>query len=687
MLFKLSLKNIKKSVKDYVIYFLTLILGVAIFYVFNALDSQEAMLRVSSSTRSIMQLMVEMLSGVSVVVALILGFLIIYANNFLIKRRKKEFAIYMTLGMGRRDISKILLGETIVIGCVSLLVGLVIGIFASQFMSILVAKMFEADMTAFVFTFSRNALVKTVIYFGIMYVIVILFNTFTLSKYQLIDLFQAKKKMEKSGLKTSYLAVFIFWLAVLFLSYAYYSVTADFANLGSGKIPVMIAIGCVSTYFIFWSLSGFLLKLLQRIKGVYLKGLNAFVLRQLNSSINTSVFSMTVICLLFFVTICVLSAGLSVNNAMRSELTELTPADVNLYKPMDYPEEEYSREQIAVSQMTVKEVLEQGGIDMSMFRDDAVEITVYTCDTLTLESTVGAVKEEVMKQYPLVKWEAAEAIVSLSDYNKAAEIYGHPQLSLEAGKYIELCDYEEIVKFRNKALALGTKVVIGGMELEPQYAECVESFLYIAAIHCNDGIIIVPDEVIRQELGKTLSREENLFIADYNAETKEEKQALEDILLSTDFENKLRSQNIELDGQTKITIYESSTGLATIATFIAIYLGIVFLIAGAALLALKELSDSADNQERYRILNKIGADRKMQNHALLGQMGIFFGMPMVLACIHSVFGIQFAQNLLSVMYKKEDMIASIVITAGILLVIYGIYFLTTYFGCKKIIEE
>ena len=175
MLFKLSLKNIRKSFKDYAIYFLTLILGVAIFYVFNALDSQEAMIAVSESTRMIMDLMVTMLSGVSVCVSLILGFLIIYANNFLIKRRKKEFAVYMMLGMGKKDVSKILFGETVLIGIVSLGVGLLIGVFASQFMSILVAKMFEADMSAFVFTFSKSALIKTIICFGIMYLIVIIF--------------------------------------------------------------------------------------------------------------------------------------------------------------------------------------------------------------------------------------------------------------------------------------------------------------------------------------------------------------------------------------------------------------------------------------------------------------------------------------------------------------------------------
>ena len=197
MYFKLSLKNMKKSFKDYSIYFLTLMLGVAIFYMFNSLDSQQAMLTASQSQKEIIKLMISMLGYVSVFVAVILALLIVYANNFLINRRKKEFGIYMTLGMGKRQISKIILLETIFVGIISLAVGLVVGVCASQFMSILVAKMFEADMSKFQFVFSKNACIKTCIYFAIMYIAVMIFNTMTVSRYKLINLLNANKNNEK----------------------------------------------------------------------------------------------------------------------------------------------------------------------------------------------------------------------------------------------------------------------------------------------------------------------------------------------------------------------------------------------------------------------------------------------------------------------------------------------------------
>ena len=221
MLFKLSLKNMRKSIKDYAIYFLTLVLGVAIFYMFNSLDSQQAMLQVSQSQKEIIKLMISMLGMVSVFVAIILGLLIVYANNFLINRRKKEFGIYMSLGMGKRQISKIILLETIFVGIISLAVGLIIGIFASQFMSVVVAKMFEADMSEFQFVFSKDACIKTGIYFGVMYIAVMFFNTMTVSRYKLINLLNASKKNEEIKMRNSIISILVFIISstiLIFLS-------------------------------------------------------------------------------------------------------------------------------------------------------------------------------------------------------------------------------------------------------------------------------------------------------------------------------------------------------------------------------------------------------------------------------------------------------------------------------------
>ncbi len=697
MLFKLSLKNMKKSFKDYAIYFLTLVLGVAIFYIFNSLDSQEAMLQVSSSKREMVQLLVNLLSMVSVFVAVVLGLLIVYANNFLISRRKKEFGIYMTLGMGKRQISKIILIETILIGIISLAVGIVIGVFGSQFMSILVAKLFSADMSQFQFVFSQEAFIKTCIYFTVMYLAVIVFNTISISRYKLIDLINATKKNEKIRIKNPILCILIFLGAVILLGYAYWKVTADSSSLTSAnKLLPPILMGTVGTVLVFWSLSGFILQVFQKLKSTYLRDTNMFVLRQINNKINTTVVSMSVICLMLFMTITILSSSLALRNTMQKELTEMTPVDLNLYKTANLPEKylqygTYGKEIKSTteakedSKRPLTETLESNGVDMKVLKD-IVEIPIYATNDLTWADFFGDEYEEVKAKFPGLLYDTAEQIIKISDYNKIAKLYGLNQYELNDDEYIVLCDFDSQVELRNETLKDGENILnIAGKQYNTKYNECKSGYILMSTSHTNTGIILVPDSCPLTEQ----MQEQYFLAANYNANTEEEKEEIEKIFVSSEseFVQKLEDKGINLNGLTKISIMDASVGLTTIITFIAIYLGIVFLIASSAILALKQLTESSDNKQRYTILRKIGCDEKMINRALFRQIGIFFMMPLILAIIHSVFGIQFGLTLLSGLADTEELLPSIIATVIIISVVYGLYFWATYSGSKEIIKN
>lgn len=695
MLFKLSYQNMKKSIKDYAIYFLTLVLGVAIFYMFNSLDSQQAMLQVSQSQREIIKLMISMLGMVSVFVAIILGLLIVYANNFLINRRKKEFGVYMTLGMGRRQISKIILMETIFVGIVSLVIGLVIGVFASQFMSILVAKMFEADMSEFQFVFSKEASIKTCIYFAVMYLFVMFFNTMTVSRYKLINLLNATKKNEAVKIKNPVISVIIFLLSSIILGIAYWKVTGDIKTLSEmKKLLPPILMGVVGTIGIFWSLSGFILQIVQKRKKIYLKDTNMFVLRQINNKINTMVASVSVICLMLFMTITILSSSLALRNTMQTELIEMTPVDLNLYKTANLPESgpnaygkvvHYTKEQQADSRITIGETLKNNGLDMKKLKD-VIEITIYTDKNVTLRDFFGYQIDEIMSLYSMLTYDTPESIVKISDYNKIAKLYGIPQYELKDNEYIMLCDFESMEQLRNKALEnKNNSLTIAGKEYKSKYNECKDGFIMMSTSHTNAGIILVPDNCPLTEDNK----EQQLLVANYNANTEEEKEEIEALFSSSEsgFVQNLANNGLEIDGFTKISLIEASLGIATIVTFIAIYLGIIFLIASSAILALKQLTDSSDNKQRYSILRKIGCDEKMINKSLFRQIGIFFGMPLILAIIHSIFGVQFAVNVMSGLASKKDLLPSITSTIIVMGVIYGAYFMATYYGCRHVIRE
>lgn len=696
MLFKISLKNIRKSFKDYTVYFFTLILGVAVFYVFNAIGSQTVMLNITSSMYDIIKLMTNILSGVSVFVSFILGFLIIYASRFLIRRRNQEFGIYMTLGMSKRKISIILFFETMLIGIISLVFGLILGTVLSQFMSVIVANMFDADMTKFSFVFSSKACIKTLIYFAIMYLLVMIFNTFNISRCRLIDLLNAGKKTEKVTMKNPILCSCVFMAGVSILSYAYWMVTKGLFKMNTmDKIGIPIALGCLATFLIFWSLSGLLIRIFTSLRSVYYRGVNSFVLRQFCSKINTTVFSITVICIMLFITISVLSGALSMKDSLQAGLDECAPVDVQLGKwDYNYLKESYGetdgdlsdvdpddvervRAILEDSKCNIRTTLENNGFDVDKYLKDIVEYNIYSAG-ISSEDSLGKSAEQVKEMYPTMILSGDESIMKISDYNKIAKLYGNETFSLNEDEYMIIADYKTMADIRNMALKAGQTIDINGSTYKPKYIECKEGFVGIAAQHVNDGIIVVPDKAVNEEQLYSVG-----MSADYKAMDKKERY---------DIENKLNealkgvyNNTSFLVANTRIDIAQSSVGLGALVTFIALYLGIIFLISSAAILALKELSDSADNKVRYEMLRRIGVDERMIDMALFKQIGIFFAFPLILALVHAIFGLKFINILLNTM-GMSSMMASVWTTAVFLIVIYGGYFLITYLCSKNIIR-
>lgn len=688
MLCKLSVKNIKKSIKDYAIYFFTLILGVAIFYVFNALDSQTVMMDVSSSTQELIKLMMNMLSGVSVFVSFILGFLIIYASRFLMKRRNKEFGIYLTLGMSKRKISLILFFETLIIGIISLLVGLGLGVVLSQLMSLLVANMFEANLTKFAFVFSKTSCIKTIIYFGIMYLLVMIFNTYSVSKCKLIDLLNGAKTSEKIKLKNPFLCIIVFILSCMVLSKAYYMVTVDIWKLNEAiDILIPIVMGSGATFFIFWSLSGLILRVVKSIKSVYYKDLNSFTLRQFSSKINTTVFSTTIICLMLFITICLLSACLTLKNSMNANIKKLAPVDAMFTTNMnmdkyyeDFRNYGYNDAQINNSHFTTIEMFKKFDFDITEYMKEYVEVNTYATEELTLKQTLGSRLEEIRTQFPFLQYDTKESIMKISDYNKVAKLYGIKEYVLQEDEYMIVADFKSMVEIRNISLEEGEAIHLFGHTLKPKYSSCQDGFLEMSSQHINTGIILVPDDVIKEEY-----LIQNHLIGNYNTTDKEEITKIEESINALTKNTKTKDYLLP-SGSTKLSIKEATVGLSAMVTFIGLYLGVIFLMSSAAILALKELSESSDNKERFRMLRKIGTDEKLINKALFRQIAIFFSLPLILALIHSIFGIMFAMKILEI-FGNEELLPSIIMTAIFIVVIYGGYFIITYYCSKNIIKE
>lgn len=666
MYFKLALKNVKKSFKDYAVYFFTLIVGVSIFYMFNSIESQTLMLELTNTKHEMLETMSQVLSIISVFVAFILAFLIIYASGFLMKRRKKEFGIYMLLGMKKRKISRIILAETLLVGIISLIVGLVVGIGLSQLMSVVVANMFEANMTNFAFTFSSSALIKTCIYFAIIYLIIMIFNVISVNRCKLIDLINSKKKSEQVKLKNMTLCVIIFLIAVAMLGYAYYNVTINRDNLvKQEQVLMQIILGIVSTFLIFWSLSGMLLKIVMTMKKTYYKGINAFVTKQLSSKINTTVISTTIICLMLFVTICIFSTAMSLNDAMNDKIAELPNVDIEINKNKDG------------KGCSIKEEFKQNSIDTEKYFKEIHSLNIYNTNQVTQKDALGETVEEVLEENPSMKLalDEEEQMIKISEYNEIAKLLGKETFELENDQYIVISDQEYMNRIRSRALKTNPILNINGKQYIPKYEEIKNISLEIDSDMKNTGIIIVPDNAVSEDM-KAI----NKVFANYNTDDKKEK-------LKIEGEVKKSLQNFgHTYSITRQELADSSIGFGAMVVFLGLYLGIVFLISSGAIIALKELSESNDNKERYDVLRKIGCSEKVINRALFKQIGLFFLFPLLLAIIHSVPGISVASYMIENM-GKGNMLNSITLTAGFIVLIYGGYFLISYFSSKRIISE
>ncbi|MCR4690498.1 MAG: ABC transporter permease [Lachnospiraceae bacterium] len=673
-LFSLALKNIKKCRGDYSIYFFTLIVGVAIFYMFNAIGSQEVMQRIARSGNENVQRLRSLIGVVSVMVAFVLGLLIIYANNFLIKRRKKEFGIYMLLGMGKKKVSRILICETCLVGLISLGVGLIAGIFGSQFLSILVCRMFEVDVTGFMFVISGRAILMTIISFLVIFLVIMLFNTGTVAKNNLIDLIRAEKKNEKHILKNKTLSVVLFVISCAALA-TVLCLMGFFGNRLE-MIPFFscIAVGIVGTFLLFWSAAGFLQEALGRAGSFYRKDLNSFVVRQFTGNINTSASSLALITLILFVALTFFSTGFSIRTYLNKRLGNATPVDVTMF----------------AEGADALDLMAQQNVEVDEMFDFYLNLPFYTSKYITIGGTLGEFKDKAAQTFRAARWDARENVMKLSDYNALERKYGRDELKLDDDQYAIVCDFDLLNPFNEEALKAGTKIDLGGRVLSPGYDKPIEEYIMMSGMTAYLGCLVVPDAVV-EDADCGFIKEGSVFAGDYREKGREISYALDEELseklriLSEPVIREDGRKSYPLTMTLKNEIKDNSVGTSVIVVFLVLYIGIVFVIACAAIIALKVLSDSIDSIRKYEILTRIGADGQMKRKALFAQVMMNFLIPLCIASVYTWSGLSYIKGLLRA-FGMVKMGAGIVMTTVIMLIIYGGYFITTYEGCKRIVK-
>ncbi|SES26638.1 putative ABC transport system permease protein [Gracilibacillus ureilyticus] len=667
MFSKIAINNVKRSFRDYSIYFLTLTLAVCIFYSFNSIESQNSILELNKNA-TFMETLNKLIAGTSVFVSFVLGGLIIYANKFLIKKRRKELGIYMTLGMSKGKISRILILETLLIGVLSLVVGILLGIILSQGLSIFVANILSVDLNKYKFIISLSAVIKSVVYFGIIYFIVMIFNQFTISRYQLIDMLNAAKKNEEVKLKNSFVSVLIFVLSLALLAMAYTRMLKTGLDADNTDLFITIIMGVIGTLLFFFSLSNFFIHIMQKNKKIYFKDINIFVLRQLNNKINTNFLSMTLICLMLFLTITLLFAAFDLKGTIDRSSAGNRDFDATAFLVVNNKTEDPK----------VNDIEEY--LNEINFKFESYEEHIFY-NEYKLNITIEQLLSDYLNNQEQIDLEqnylgGEISAVKISDYNSIRNLKGQDAIDLQENEVLIVSSYSRVNNALPEFMKNETSISINNKEYTIKNTAPIEESIK------NTGsseffYLIVPDN-----FNGAMQLEFSSFNVMYDESYDEKSEEKFSNLFNNLSEDKYRDINPALViGSTRDQLKDKENGMAALIVFLGLFLGLIFIISSSAVMALQQLSDASDSLERYKSLRKIGVTEKLINKAILRQSLIYFLVPLGLAVVHSIVGIAAESNMFSFHYK------SIIVSSLLLGIIYGAYFYATYVGVKNIVKN
>lgn len=613
MFSKLALRNVRRSFRDYGVYLLTLTFGVCLFYTFNSIDGQGAMVFLAKNENPIVDAIMIFMDIFSVVVAVVLACLILYANRFLLRRRKRELGTYLLLGLSQGQVSRLLFLETGLIGVISLIAGLILGVAASFGMSALTLSMFEMDVSALLaVNFSPRAAVKTALYFGIIFLLVMALSGVQVSRAKLIDLIHGERKNEVLKPRPLGVAVLQLVLGVVCLAAAY-AILLFFGMALAVAVPFlcfpMLGLGTLGTLLIFRSLSGFVMKFVQGHPGLYFKNLNVFTLRQWISKVHTTYLAQTVVCILLLLAIGITASSLGLN----STLTAMTDGEA----PFDITVQNQSGDTELID---FDALLREGGFDPDKKLDWSYDTLFYYND----EAVTGVDESSALR---------------VSDYDALMARQGKPAYN---------------GPLPSEYIVFGSQLSTGNLGL---------------------SCVIIPDEMAEQ-----LEVRRQVWSADYAEEDKEETEAQLLRLIRP------LNDRLSVRMETRLSIYADMVGNKILALFLGLYLGFTFLLAAAAVLALQQLSQGADNTGRYAVLRRLGAEEKQMKRSATQQVALAFLLPLALALIHSVVGMKAANDVILAV-GRVDSTASSLITAGVILVVYGGYFLATALACRRMAKN
>lgn len=676
---RIALGNVRRSIRDFGIYFLTLVLGVAVYYAFNSVTQQSAVLKLSGNMRTLVQELGTIIRGVSIFVAVLLAFLVLFGNRFLIRRRKREFAIYLTLGMDRRHVSGIVAMESLAVGAGALVVGLAVGVLLSQALLYATARLFNTHVTGFGLMFSGQACAYTVMSFAIIFLVVGALNVLEVSRFRLIDLMNADRKGEKSLVRNLPLSVALFVVSLALIGVAYHELRVNGMYAIDWRFNLATALVSVGTFLLFFSVSGFLLRLGQSARGFYLRGLNMFALRQLSSRVNSAWVSISIVCAALFLAITSTCGGFAIVSSINQSVSAITHYDVSIAM-YSTAQTSHASDADDVSGSGKEALLKASIPDWDSLVADSARIDLYQDPSMrlnlkALRGDTGVALPDSFAKYTNGLDKVPIYVVSLSQYNAILALRGDKPATLKANEALVTTDMNNMVSFWQRVALkregfdfLGTAMRLRARSTTMEYQNSVNTSV---------GTIVVPDAALESKRAQLepLSSLLNVKAADSRAEARLYKEVV-----------KAHQPGLLFAAESKSTAKEEVVGLTAIVGYLALYIGFVLFVSCAAILAIQQLSDVAESAPRYRVLFDLGAERSMVNHAILAQIATYFLFPLVVALAHSYVALGVLGGVIKSL-GVLDFLRPLGVTMAIVLVLYGGYFLLTYGMARGVIGE
>lgn len=716
MLCKLAWGNVRRAGRDYLVYLLTLTLGVTVFYAFNTISMQVDIAGIDEE--GLAQVMGSILGDLTYFLAGVMAFLMVYANNFIMKRRKKEFGLYQVLGMGRGRVATIMALETVIVSVVAFVAGIVLGVGLSQLMTFFTASLFKTQIANFHFFFSMHAFNLTLACMLVMFVLTLLLNLRAVRRTKLIELMGAERRNESIKTRNPWIAIAIFAVGAVLVGVAYYRLLRDGFPLTAtdsklqeamNQFGITTAMVTVGTFALFWGLSGMLIKLLQSLRGVYWRGLNMFTVRQLAAKVNTVCFSMGVIAMLLFFAITSVTCGMSIANVMNENLERYNPVDVSqtyvYYTPdtLDYykgyvnPSE---ADRMVLADTTVDLYPAWHGKGKSADNNDEtgkkVDIADVAGEHVQIDSylsypfggsnpsvSAGEMCKTMGKRLPKALGGSNADTMGLfvtpaSQYNKLRQMMGEEPVSIGRDQYLLTCDMGgELGDLYTKYMAGGHTLTLGGHELKPATDKSDKDTAAIAnsAMGSNPGTVVVADELLSQ---LNLQPYSSSLLVNYKQgmDTTEADESIKYTVLD----------NLLVDGKepgswgifiTRSEMYTQAAQMNGLISYLAIYIGFVLVVACAAILSIQQLSNVADGSRSYRVLAQIGCDDRQIRHSVMAQQAVFFLFPLAVGLAHSFVALKVIIELVSI-FGNMSIGGTVGLTCAIFLAAYGGYFLVTY---------